>query len=127
MNRATYVREITAEEATKLAKMKSDQSCVFLFELILWCCVLIIIWQDDQGSIIHQYLLWLMPTNTICAFLKIFLINFLPSRGASFNKIEYIMLGAQFLQSGLNFIFFIMSYTHFDYDDHSYVQEWLWN
>ena len=43
VNRATYVREITAEEAQKLQKMKSDQCSVFFFEMILWCLILIII------------------------------------------------------------------------------------
>ena len=126
VNRATYVREITAEEATKLQKMKSDQCSVFFFEMILWCLVLIIICQDTQGSDVQQYLLWLMTTNTICAFLKIFLINFMPDR-ANFNIIEYTMLGSQFLQSFLNTIFFIMSYTYFDEEDSSDIQAWIWS
>ena len=67
-----------------------------------------------------------MPINTFCAFLKIFLINFMPDR-ANFNVIEYTMLGAQFLQSALNTILFIMSYTYFKEGDYSYIQEWIWS
>ena len=106
----------------RMRKISGDAKCAFVFEMLVYICVIAIIGQNEQPAAVNHYLEMFLAGNGLFTAVKLALFVVLVERRSP-DRSEWYQILVQFLQSMTNTVFYILSYTSFGDD----VQKWFWN